>query len=646
MKPLLFLLLVCTLQSASATTYYFSSVSGDDSRNASEAQHVSTPWKTLDKLNAVFNSLQPGDAVLLKRGETFYGSITVSRSGSSGSPIVIGAYGSGNKPVITGLVAITDWTADESHKGVYEGNNSSLRSTVNAVIVNGVPQELGRYPNSDDANAGYLTINSHDGKTSITSNDLSGSTNWTGAEVVVRAKRFVIDRGAITSQSENTISYNPSTKYEAQNKSGFFIQNDIKTLDKQGEWYYNAGSNKLSIFLGRKNPSSSKIQVPSIDNLISSNNISNVVFDNLQVEGANVCGFLIKNGSNISIKNCDIVFSGRDGVKVVNHKNFDIENSTVVNSNNNAIDLGFNGSENATIRNNVIRNTALFTGMEGSGDGKGLGIQSNGSGGTLEYNEIRSTGYVPLVFNGNNVTVKNNYIDSFCLVKDDGGGIYSFTGSSKSTFSNRKVIGNIVLNGIGAAEGAGGSGWPGKSADGIYMDVNSANVDIRDNTVANCSNQGIYLHCSHEITIENNTVFNCKKQLSMVEQNNHPEIRNCVVSNNIFFSAQASQSISSLKSDADNVALFGKFDNNFYVKPPDDKKPDFGDKIKLYEANAKITSLSNSAPRFEYNSTRSDKTISLDGNYVDLNNNSYSNRILLKPYTSIILLKRSGKRFG
>src|SRR5215217_4019470 len=92
-------LLVCLFNLTKANTYYFSALSGDDSRTSIQAQRFSTPWKTLGKLNSFFSSLQPGDSVLLKRGETFYGSITVSKSGTSTAPIVIGAFGTGDKPV-------------------------------------------------------------------------------------------------------------------------------------------------------------------------------------------------------------------------------------------------------------------------------------------------------------------------------------------------------------------------------------------------------------------------------------------------------------------------------------------------------------------------------------------------------------------
>ncbi len=86
--------LLCTF-TTNANNYYFSSTSGDDSRTTSQAHNSSTPWKSINKLNAIFSTLLPGDSILFKRGETFYGSITINKSGTAGKPIVLGAYGSG-----------------------------------------------------------------------------------------------------------------------------------------------------------------------------------------------------------------------------------------------------------------------------------------------------------------------------------------------------------------------------------------------------------------------------------------------------------------------------------------------------------------------------------------------------------------------
>ena len=55
-------------------------------------------------------------------------------------------------------------------------------------------KQLGRYPNSNAADNGYLTFESHVGKTSITDNQLTSTINWAGAELVIRSRRWVLDR--------------------------------------------------------------------------------------------------------------------------------------------------------------------------------------------------------------------------------------------------------------------------------------------------------------------------------------------------------------------------------------------------------------------------------------------------------------------
>lgn len=561
MKIVSLLLLLFVSKLANANTYYFSTNSGDDSRSFDEAQNPSTPWKTLRKLNNVFSSLKPGDAVLLKRGETFYGSIDVSKSGAKGSPIVIGDYGTGDKPVITSLVKLTKWVSKGN--GIWESYNGSLGSNVSMVLINGEEQELGRFPNSNANNKGYLNFETHAGRSSITDANFSLNKNWKGAEVVIRSRRWVLDRNIIISNTRNKIVYKASSQYPPYDYQGYFIQNDIKTLDKFGEWYYNPSTHKLSVFFGSVRPSSYTVQAPAYNNLISSQKYSNIVFTKLAIIGANGTGVNIKFGSNITIQECDIKFSGQNGVDAKFHPNFTIKNSTISNSNNSGIDLGYSG-DYATIRNNKITNTYIFAGLGRSGDGHGLGIQSNGNGSIIEYNEIRNTGYIGLNFSGNDVTIKNNLVDNFCRIKDDGAGIYSHTGSSKS-YSRRKVIGNIILNGLGAPEGTSNPSY--YPAEGIYMDNDASNVEIRENTVANCKNNGIYIHNAYGMAIRNNTIFNNGKQLNVIEDADHSRVRKCEFTNNIFFSKSATQYISFISASADDVKLFGNFNNNYYARP-------------------------------------------------------------------------------
>lgn len=91
-------------QLAIAQTTYYVANSGNDANNG---RSDGSPFQTIAKINSL--SLQPGDAILFRRGDTFRGTLSIRQSGTSGSPIVVDAYGSGNKPILAGSVPVSGW---------------------------------------------------------------------------------------------------------------------------------------------------------------------------------------------------------------------------------------------------------------------------------------------------------------------------------------------------------------------------------------------------------------------------------------------------------------------------------------------------------------------------------------------------------
>ena len=166
MKFFLIILFTSFVSTVFARNYYFSSTSGDDTRSTSQAQKVSSPWKSLSKLNSIFNMLEPGDSVLLKRGDIFYGSIVITKSGSANSSIVISSYGSGALPIITGFVTLSKW--DEKENGVFTNSQELPDSALNMVVIDKTIYAMGRYPNANATGAGWLPILSHERNNSIT----------------------------------------------------------------------------------------------------------------------------------------------------------------------------------------------------------------------------------------------------------------------------------------------------------------------------------------------------------------------------------------------------------------------------------------------------------------------------------------------
>jgi hypothetical protein len=436
------------------TNYYFSTSIGDDSRTSIQSQNPATPWKTLSKLSSFFASLQPGDSVLFNRGEQYTGYIIISKSGTSSLPIVLGAYGSGAKPIITGLATLSGWTSLGG--GIYESSViSNAGAAVNMVTLNGNVQQMGRYPNATAANSGYLTYQSHSGQTSITSNQISGIPNFIGGEVVIRPIRHVLDRCVITGQTSTTVSYTKVSSYVPGNGYGFFFQNHINTLDQFGEWYYNPQTKKLDVYFGSNNPSSYTVQCSTLDVCITGQSKSYVTFDNIMFTGANTNAFDFLGGSHISINNCDILNSGQDGIFTQGTTFVKVDNTTVSLCNSNGIFLqGPTTNICNSITNCVVKKIGTFAGMGESGGMSYEGIIANGGKNTVANNIVDSTGFTAIKFMlGDSTLIKNNYITNYCFIKNDGAGIYTWNNVrdkndnvTATPFYGNKIIGNIVLN--------------------------------------------------------------------------------------------------------------------------------------------------------------------------------------------------------
>lgn len=83
-------------------TYFVDAINGSDSNDGWSSVNA---WKTIAKVNAA--SLNPGDRVMFRRGQTWAGTqLNITASGRLNAPIVIGTYGQGEKPIINGNSAV------------------------------------------------------------------------------------------------------------------------------------------------------------------------------------------------------------------------------------------------------------------------------------------------------------------------------------------------------------------------------------------------------------------------------------------------------------------------------------------------------------------------------------------------------------
>jgi len=652
------------------SAYYVSSTGNDSNDGLSEL----TPWQTLDKINSA--TFSAGDNILLKRGDTFYGSLVIDQSGSLGNPITLGAYGIGENPTITGFTTVAIWTNLGSN--IWESTNIvSTLSSCNMVAINGANTPMGRYPNSDAINGGYLTFQSHSGKTSITSSSLTGTPNWTGAEVVIHTGHFMMDRVIITSQSVGTLNFNTlSSGYEPSDGNGFFIQNDTRTLDQQNEWYFNPSTDKLRIY---STTQPLNVKIASIDRLFQVQG-DYITIDGLTFDGANTVAIWGEdNGSDhFTVKNCSLTNTGIVAINTPYVDYVTYEGNVITESNSSAIIA--NNSNTIIIRNNYLENIGVVSGMRNTsvlyGADNAISADVVESL-TVEYNSIKNTGYNAISFYGTTALIRNNFIDTFCTILDDGGGIYTYTGT-RTPMANVVISDNIVINGIGSTYGTSGGAI---IAVGIYLDERSKNIEVLNNSVADVKDYGIFLNTSAgNINVHHNTVYNASKFQYYstywgTEIPTLPPTGN-QVKNNIFVAKIKTGIYSYENMDYDNQKCMNfyfsrndgspandlmlastTFDNNVYARPIDDNKvirfnhADWDSGFKTLaewqtysgqDANSKkspqeVTNVNDL--QFEYNATSTVRTIYPNWASIDVTGREYRAPVVLQPFTSLILIK-------
>jgi hypothetical protein len=623
-----------------ATNYFVSNLGSDLSNGTSTA----TSWRTLVKVNSF--TYAANDTIFFKSGDTFYGSLIINRNN-----LVVTSYGSGAKPIISGYTTATSWGNNVG--GVWQVNTTA-KSTLNNVSLNGNIVALGRFPNT-----GFLNYEST-GNLSITDNQLTSSPNWTGAKAVIRKLRWIYDVCPITSHTGTTINYSqPSgvdNNYRGINGFGYFIQDDSRTLDLTGEWFLNKNTKVLSMYFGATQ--SGTVKYSTVDTTINLGAFNNIVVDGIAVEGSNAFGIYSMNGSNVTVNNCTINNSGSTAIHIWNIPNAVITNNIITNSLGNAIFCNNTIASPTTISGNTITNAGYIVGMGGSGDNKNNGIFENGNNATIELNNISNTGYNAIQYQGNNILINKNIIDGYCTLADDGGGIYSWAQNGTVTYSNRVVSNNIILNGLGA--GLGTNQPTSNDARGLYADGGTNNVYYFNNTVIN-SDAGAFLNNTVNVTVRNNTFFNVEEAISIQRFNYTQLVRTTDLKGNIchantsnifYWNARLDSPSLTIQND---IRAWGNVDSNsyrlniqdefdWYFHLNDAASPDgFNDPPSLnfaawkfysnYDANS--TGFTDTYTPF-YNATNAAVTTPLSGTWQDVKGQSYTS-YTLQPFSSILL---------
>ena len=479
-------------------------------------------------------TLNPGDQISFQRGGEYEGTLNITASGNTNNNIVFNAYGSGNIPILKGSVSLSSWTNVSG--AIWKADCPSCQTSLNNLIINGKAQSIGREPNLNEVNAGYNNIDNASGQTSITDNNLNVPSNfWQGAEVVVRTNRWTLDRTKVLSNSGSTLNLAGNLSRDLRKNFGYFFQNHINCLDVNGEWYFDAANKDVYIYWSSGNPNNLSVEVPVKKYALTTSNAQYIRITNIALANANEHGLLFYQSDHVEFSHNKIKYAGIKAMDVNACTDVQILDNEIDKSGNIGINMW--NSNSSEISNNTIKNTAVIAGMGQTGQGQYIAMHLRGNNNLILNNRLDSMGYIGINVRGDNNLIKRNFITNICLVKDDGGAIYSQVNANKPIFTGNRIEDNIILNSIGAP-----AGTPNTDVylgEGIYLDDRSEDFTVTGNTVAFCSGSGIYVHDSKNHLITNNTVYDCSRQINIKLDEVVPApytIENCIVEDNIFYS--------------------------------------------------------------------------------------------------------------
>jgi parallel beta-helix repeat protein len=639
-KLITIILFLCAWIFIHATDYYVKTGGNDGANGLTDG----TAWATITKVNTEWTAgtFNAGDNIFFNRANIFYGTITARESGSAGTPITISAYGTGAAPILTGLTTLSSWTNEGG--GIYSAAVTSAAQT-NIVLVDGIQVAMGRYPNAGT----NLNYEHHATNVSIQDHEtLEATTDWTGAEVVINAAEFTLNRSLITDHVVDVISYTQlsETNVVPIDDRYYFIQNDLRCLTATNEWYHNQATGRLYIY---GDPSAKVVQIATLNYVFDFYAFSYITLDNLDIRGS--ISHAIRGLSNVHnyniIQNCSVSYAGLYGIYIDPSDHNLINNCTISYCNQAGIFMSH--ATDVVITNNYIHNINMLEGQGWIGAyGQGI-ILYESTACLVQYNTIEYIGYngisMGYISGG---TISNNFINYPMQKLVDGGGIYI----AYNTANVRTVEHNIILNsGVNNPYSA-------IHSNGIYLDILSDNCVVHHNTVANTRGYGYVIHNGNTNTHTNNTAFNNTFGCTF----NNSNAGSSVVYSNIFTGNlmiakdinQLCLVMQSLRNDI--TGFYSSCDNNYYARPALDNSTIFTNQpdaptvyrtLGEWQNYATLDINSHVSPKavtdtstidFYYNTTQSNRIITLTSLMKDITGTVYSGSVTLLPYTSVILL--------
>lgn len=681
--------------------YYVSTDGSDDNDGLTPA----TALATVGRVNAL--ALQPGDQVLFRCGDTWRAEmLVITWSGSAGHPITLGSYPAGcsDQPLLSGARPIGGWapyTAEIYLADLAAGSNAGkFAYGINQLWRGGERLTLGRWPNLD-AGDGYATIDAQPDGSRLSDSELPAG-DWSGAVAHIRGMRWYILNRQVAADDGQTLVLNAAAGCWGSCAGwGYFLNNHLNALDREGEWYYDAAAQRVYLYTSAA-PADGEVEAAVVlrdddrawggimlGQDLTGSGIAHVVVQNLAVHGWFRHGIaaptnlahtenhdlaLLDNtitdvdGSGISLATW--VYDAADGRPDGWRGGYALAVSGNVLSGANHMGIDTYARE-SWFTANTIRDVGQIANLGAAGlgcsltageglcteDGDGLRIKVDQAADSGNWNTVYGNRLERIAYNGMDVfghdnTLERNVIVQACSTKGDCGGVRTFgTGSLAETPVHDLVLReNIIVDTVGNTDGC-HEDYRALFGFGLYIDHYSRDVLAAGNMIISSTAHGI-LYANSTGSVTANTLYNNSWSWAYGAQlylGGAPAALAEHTANVLYGRGPAVWTLA-----LDDPGRLGDSDGNYFFNPYRAAHIQAGGAQSLasWQAASGKDGLSHEAwftlapgdaPRsgIFYNDTAQTRTVDLgDAQYLDLDRQVVAGSLTLAPFQSQVLIRR------
>jgi hypothetical protein len=323
--------------------------------------------------------------------------------------------------------------------------------------------------------------------------------NWWNNELPVKS----IDRETrtITTAKDASYAMRPGDRY--------FVQNSLEELDAPGEWCLDKREGTLYFWPPRPITASTAVYAPRVATILDISKTSNITIRGLTFDGCDGAAIRVTDSTDCKIAASTIRNAAGDGVSVNGGHNVAVFGNDIYEIGSSCIALG--GGDRKTLTPAGHRADDNYLHHFGCFYKQGCGVVLNGVGNAATHNLIHDGPRFGILLGGNNQLIEYNEIRHVSLETEDTGAIYS-NGRDWLTPRGTAIRYNFIHDVYGFGRDSKGRWVSPYFAWGIYLDDDSAGVDVVGNVVARVTRALIHLHNARDNVMENNVLVDGGQQ--------------------------------------------------------------------------------------------------------------------------------------